>query len=744
MRRQIRTFVTALLSLLVVSAWLSERGWAATISVNSFNQEQPFVTNGNCTLGEAVQAANTNSAVDGCTAGSGGDVIRLPAGTYSLTQPTAAASYTALPNVSSEITITPLALSPTTTIEASGPFRIFRVMSAGSLIVANITLIGGEAATGGSLMNSGQLFLFNAVVKTATASGNGGAIYNQGWLQIDSSTLQDNSAGGNGGAVYSTSAGTLISSASTFTLNNSVMGGGAVFNNGTLQVTYTTFSDNQASGANGDGGALYADSGSQEIVQSRFTSNTAVSDGGAVVVPQGASLTVDKSVFDGNTAVAEGGAIKVRGSLTVTSSTFANNQASLISGYGGAVRVSGDAEVTLNNVTLSGNQAAYGGGIAQLTGVISLQNSLLDSNLAATSGPDCYGIVASGGYNLIGISDGCAFEAWTGDLIGSSASPVTALLGPFVTDAVNPTMNYFPIPQNSPAVNAADLSTCAPFDQLFNSRVGGDCDMGAIENTCGDTILQGSEECDDGNAIDGDTCDSNCTYTGCGNGIVTAGEACDDGNTASGDGCSNICQMEVVLCGDGLVQGMEACDDGNTTEGDGCDSNCTATACGNGIQTEGEQCDDGNLLNTDSCDSLCRPTICGNGILQEFVGEECDDGNVQDNDGCSPSCHFEICGDGIMQSNLGEQCDDGNTTDEDGCDMFCRMEIPAVSPPPGDEAPAPILEAPASLPSLPPDEGGVPSSPPEEVGDAPGSSPEEDFPGPAGEPGGGGCSLVRR
>jgi cysteine-rich repeat protein len=32
--------------------------------------------------------------------------------------------------------------------------------------------------------------------------------------------------------------------------------------------------------------------------------------------------------------------------------------------------------------------------------------------------------------------------------------------------------------------------------------------------------------------------------TGCGNGIVTGGEQCDDGNTTGGDGCSTTCQGE--------------------------------------------------------------------------------------------------------------------------------------------------------------------------------------------------------
>ena len=42
-------------------------------------------------------------------------------------------------------------------------------------------------------------------------------------------------------------------------------------------------------------------------------------------------------------------------------------------------------------------------------------------------------------------------------------------------------------------------------------------DAGADESTiCGNGIHEFFEQCDDGNAIDGDGCDSNCTSTGCG------------------------------------------------------------------------------------------------------------------------------------------------------------------------------------------------------------------------------------
>ena len=59
----------------------------------------------------------------------------------------------------------------------------------------------------------------------------------------------------------------------------------------------------------------------------------------------------------------------------------------------------------------------------------------------------------------------------------------------------------------------------------------------------------------------------------CGNGIVSGAEQCDDGNNIATDGCTNACKKAV--CGDKVVHaGVEVCDDGNTTDNDGCSSSC--------------------------------------------------------------------------------------------------------------------------------------------------------------------------
>ncbi|PIR53350.1 hypothetical protein COU76_01620, partial [Candidatus Peregrinibacteria bacterium CG10_big_fil_rev_8_21_14_0_10_49_10] len=40
----------------------------------------------------------------------------------------------------------------------------------------------------------------------------------------------------------------------------------------------------------------------------------------------------------------------------------------------------------------------------------------------------------------------------------------------------------------------------------------------------------------------------------------------------NGDGCTASCIIED--CGDGIVQGIEQCDDGNAVNNDGCQNNC--------------------------------------------------------------------------------------------------------------------------------------------------------------------------
>ncbi|MBI2666303.1 DUF4215 domain-containing protein, partial [Candidatus Woesearchaeota archaeon] len=98
-----------------------------------------------------------------------------------------------------------------------------------------------------------------------------------------------------------------------------------------------------------------------------------------------------------------------------------------------------------------------------------------------------------------------------------------------------------------------------------DSNDGGDvCDL----TICGDFDFDMGEECENGNALNGDGCSSTCTiepgwncqiragrsicYGICGDNLLKGLEECDDGNTNNDDGCSSICKNEPDIDGDGL------------------------------------------------------------------------------------------------------------------------------------------------------------------------------------------------
>ncbi|MEZ4381974.1 MAG: hypothetical protein R3A79_11555 [Nannocystaceae bacterium] len=103
----------------------------------------------------------------------------------------------------------------------------------------------------------------------------------------------------------------------------------------------------------------------------------------------------------------------------------------------------------------------------------------------------------------------------------------------------------------------------------------GACECAAA--VCGDGVVGGAEECDDGaNNADEGACTSACKAAVCGDGLVHAGtEACDDGvNDGSYDGCVAGCGALGPRCGDGVTNGPEACDDGDDVQGNGCNVDC--------------------------------------------------------------------------------------------------------------------------------------------------------------------------
>jgi len=242
-------------------------------------------------------------------------------------------------------------------------------------------------------------------------------------------------------------------------------------------------------------------------------------------------------------------------------------------------------------------------------------------------------------------------------------------------------------------LNAANLASClgkrmaCRVCRIVNGSNGFDhnCDLfddGSIDATCPacpNGMTDAGEECDDGNAINGDGCTDQCVLEFCGDGVVNDGgvEQCDDG-PANSDSTPNACRADCTLptCGDLVVddQYSEDCDEGGVATAT-CDADCTLPECGDGVTNpaNGEECDDGNPFNTDAC-VACQNAECGDGFTQGGV-EDCDGGEC-----CTGLCEFSAPGSactGAVSScvtpqcngagacsgapaNEGMSCDDGN------------------------------------------------------------------------------------
>jgi cysteine-rich repeat protein len=101
-----------------------------------------------------------------------------------------------------------------------------------------------------------------------------------------------------------------------------------------------------------------------------------------------------------------------------------------------------------------------------------------------------------------------------------------------------------------------DGLTCEADDDATTRDLclGGAC----LASACGDGYHDAAlgEQCDDGNAADGDTCESDCTLPRCGNAIRDQDEDCDDGNDDEYDDCTVSCRS-VPRC-DGPLPALPA------------------------------------------------------------------------------------------------------------------------------------------------------------------------------------------
>ncbi len=241
-----------------------------------------------------------------------------------------------------------------------------------TLVAENVTFMNGvrEGDNGGAINATGSTgTIINQCAFEKNCAKNGGAVYvTNGSLQITDSKFSDNQATTeHGGAVF-------VGANAQVTLTAS-----------SEQVALKSFTNNKA--VAGSGGAIMVNGANAEVSVTgyTFTGNDAKTMGGAIRFCNGATFDVESCKFISNIAnaasTAAGGAIYAQKDTTVKDCTFTSNSAPNFSG--GAI----DARAILmvNNSTFTSNSSSANGGAVYVTsGSLQMTDSTLDGNYTAT------------------------------------------------------------------------------------------------------------------------------------------------------------------------------------------------------------------------------------------------------------------------------------------------------------------------------------------------------------------------
>ncbi len=344
-------------------------------------------SDGDCSLREAIQAANTGAAVDACLAGSGDDMIELPHGSYTLTLVGGSEENNSTGDLDIVGTVTiSVATGAQPTIDGNQLDRVLHVHTGAVVSMSGVRLANGHAPDGSE---SGCGTTGDEPCQGAA----GGGVLNQGTLTLRDCILSDNESGGGTDTICAVGGS-----------------GGAIDNQGTLRLERVTIRGNRTGhggsdwglcpgfGDGGDGGGL-ANSGTLEMIDSVVELNATGSGsfhGVGPEPPQGAG--------------GDGGGILNSGLMTIQGSHVRQNETlGAASGHGGGIANSGTLTMTESSITNnltgdgqrgltthgSGFRAGHGGGVYN-SGVLDVHSSTINANATGDGGDGSAG-GASGG-----------------------------------------------------------------------------------------------------------------------------------------------------------------------------------------------------------------------------------------------------------------------------------------------------------------------------------------------------------
>lgn len=357
-----------------------------------------------------------------------------------------------------------LSISGDSNADGTGDTRVLTIAASGAPEISDLTLRDGRLTSsadrhGGCVLSNGDTYFRGVRFENCRAWSAG--------------TFDLGIQGGDGGAIFVVAGSALRVEESIFVFNQGGIGGGttgggdqwrggsggAIASAGDFTVVLrSVFFDNRAgkggptAGAGGGGGAIAVLGGVTLVEESTLESNASGDGGnfGAIQGPDGA-----------------GGAIWSSADLTLNNVTLSGNSVGTTtvgtSATGGGIHVAGGT-ARLRNVTVSANTSnGAGAGVARSSGVLQLANSIIAGNLSSsTSSEDCTGLLSSLGFNVVGVNNGCAASLVATDQSGTAASPLDAGLEPLAANG-GPTETHA-LASGSPAIDAGDPGDCLGWD----------------------------------------------------------------------------------------------------------------------------------------------------------------------------------------------------------------------------------------------------------------------------------------
>ncbi len=511
------------LAALAVLGVLQGNALAAGFTVDNTG-DLPDVLPGNGICRTAVGFCSLRAAVMESNALAGADTITIPGGTGMISLSTAGAGENAAATGDLDISGSVTIVGNGVTIDGLGSDRSFHVLTGATADISGVTLQHGWGdLVGGAIYNQGDLTLSSCVVTENGAINEGGGIKNisPGSMTVTACEIFDNGAD-RGGGIYSNT--DLLLTDSALYLNEAPDFGGGLYNtSASADVINTTFEQNWTGGrgggvmtldpmtftdctfelntAVGDGGGLYiyTEDAVVDVYRTDFIANTATNGGGMQnfwgdltlrqvgvwdnvasssgggIDNQGLMLVRRSAVFDNSAATGAG--IRnywTHADLTLENVTVSGNVAT---GTGGGVWVDSSSVADFNNVTIASNTGTTGGLVG--SGTTTVTNTILGDNLdLGGAASDCSGGFTSSSYNVVESVGAC--------VIGGAATADTYGVGPGLGILVNnggrtPTHALLTA---SPARNTGNNATCLTADQRGVARpLGGTCDRGAYERS---------------------------------------------------------------------------------------------------------------------------------------------------------------------------------------------------------------------------------------------------------------------